>query len=340
MDIFFWWILFIFGTLFWSFGSVIIHRLYSWEWWICSGRSHCGSCQHPLSAIDLIPIFSWLAYKAKCKYCKSKIPIVYPLLELSTGLLFACIWFFFIDPVLLFSGNTTEIIKLWFWLTIGFLSILYTFYDILFLEIHEGMMLTWVILWFIWVTAQSFGISIIPYLNTDITLSHLQLLPLIGTSIMVLIGLYIILLKELKSTYDLIILFISGLLLYFSIDYFNISINEVPLISGIIAAYCIYLFFFLQILLSNGKAMWGWDLRIAIMVWLLLGGALAIPGMMATYIVGSLIWIWLLISDKMKKKSKKWPTTVPFGPFLALWFFITIFTQHYIFQFINTYFIY
>jgi prepilin signal peptidase PulO-like enzyme (type II secretory pathway) len=38
------------------------------------GRSHCDACGHTLGAVDLIPIFSYLFHKGRCRYCGSKIP--------------------------------------------------------------------------------------------------------------------------------------------------------------------------------------------------------------------------------------------------------------------------
>lgn len=47
-----------------------------------NGRSHCPTCGHALGAPDLIPVFSWLFLKGKCRYCGEKIPARYPLTEL------------------------------------------------------------------------------------------------------------------------------------------------------------------------------------------------------------------------------------------------------------------
>lgn len=53
-----------------------------------NGRSFCPSCKHQLGFFDLIPLFSWIFLRAKCRYCKEKISIQYPLVELGTGLIF------------------------------------------------------------------------------------------------------------------------------------------------------------------------------------------------------------------------------------------------------------
>jgi len=53
--------------------------------------SHCPTCKHKLSALDNIPLVSWLALGGRCRYCKTKISWQYPLVELLTALASAAI---------------------------------------------------------------------------------------------------------------------------------------------------------------------------------------------------------------------------------------------------------
>lgn len=53
-----------------------------------SKRSHCPKCQTTLTFKDLIPLFSWLCLGGKCRYCKGKISIQYPLVEALSSVLF------------------------------------------------------------------------------------------------------------------------------------------------------------------------------------------------------------------------------------------------------------
>ncbi len=55
------------------------------------GKSFCPHCKHVLSWQDLIPVFSFLILKGKCRYCKKGISFQYPLVELATALLFILI---------------------------------------------------------------------------------------------------------------------------------------------------------------------------------------------------------------------------------------------------------
>lgn len=80
-------IVFLYGIVLGSFYNVIIYRL-PLDMSIAKGRSMCTSCNTTLKAIDLVPVFSWLALRGKCRYCGSKISLRYPLVELATGVLF------------------------------------------------------------------------------------------------------------------------------------------------------------------------------------------------------------------------------------------------------------
>ena len=53
-------------------------------------RSHCTFCGHVLSAMDLVPVLSFLFLRGKCRYCGAKLSILYPLAEI----LHALLWFF------------------------------------------------------------------------------------------------------------------------------------------------------------------------------------------------------------------------------------------------------
>ena len=49
------------------------------------GRSACPSCGTPLRALDLVPVFSWLFSRGRCRHCGNRVPIRYPLTELWCG---------------------------------------------------------------------------------------------------------------------------------------------------------------------------------------------------------------------------------------------------------------
>jgi len=53
--------------------------------------SHCPHCRHRLSAADNIPLLGWLLLRGRCRYCKARISIQYPLVEVLGGALSAVV---------------------------------------------------------------------------------------------------------------------------------------------------------------------------------------------------------------------------------------------------------
>jgi leader peptidase (prepilin peptidase)/N-methyltransferase len=93
MDVIFAIVLAMFGAAFGSFLNVCIDRL-PVDKSILRPPSHCDSCQHRLSPADLVPIFSYLWLRRRCRYCGATIPWRPLWVELGTALLFALSWWF------------------------------------------------------------------------------------------------------------------------------------------------------------------------------------------------------------------------------------------------------
>lgn len=79
-------IVFLYGIVFGSFLNVCIYRIPRGES-IAKDFSHCTNCNHRLKWIDLVPIFSYLFLKGKCRYCGDRISLRYPMVECLTGIL-------------------------------------------------------------------------------------------------------------------------------------------------------------------------------------------------------------------------------------------------------------
>ncbi|MDD2487039.1 MAG: prepilin peptidase [Candidatus Gracilibacteria bacterium] len=141
--------LFIIGLIFGSFASVLIHRWFNKKPGILNGRSECPNCKHRLGFMDLIPLLSYVTSLGKCRYCKNKISSVYPLLEVSMGILFLLSGIYLTDFELIMSGNYIEIIRLCFFLFISFVIVTFTFYDILYMEIPDEIMIPGIIFIFL-----------------------------------------------------------------------------------------------------------------------------------------------------------------------------------------------
>ena len=87
MQIFIYIMIFVLGLVLGSFYNVLGYRLPRKES-IVFPSSYCPLCKHRLGVWDLVPLLSYVFLGGKCRYCKSKISLVYPIIELSTALLF------------------------------------------------------------------------------------------------------------------------------------------------------------------------------------------------------------------------------------------------------------
>lgn len=113
-------LVFLFGLLVGSFLNVVIHRLPKMmerEWHaqcaelrgetpvetapynLAVPRSACPACGHWISALENIPVLSWLWLRGRCSACGAGIGVRYPLVELLTGVLSAAVaWNWGVSP--------------------------------------------------------------------------------------------------------------------------------------------------------------------------------------------------------------------------------------------------
>ena len=102
----------LFGLAIGSFLNVCIHRIPLSDVSIHSPRrSFCPECKKPISFYDNIPVLSYLLLRGRCRFCKAKISVIYPLVELATAALFLFMFYHF--------GLTLE-----FLLAIAFIAVL------------------------------------------------------------------------------------------------------------------------------------------------------------------------------------------------------------------------
>lgn len=91
-------IAFLFGAAAGSFSNVVIFRLHDGRSPI-RGRSACPHCGRTLTAVDLVPIISFLTLRGRCRTCRQPISWQYPLVELAVAVTFAAmIWRFGLTP--------------------------------------------------------------------------------------------------------------------------------------------------------------------------------------------------------------------------------------------------
>ena len=238
---------FILGLLVGSFLNVVVFRLHRGEPFI-RGHSKCLFCSHQLKIRDLVPLFSYLLLKGRCRYCQQKFSIQYFLVELITGLSFVLIYIKIFPSLDILSGSWLDIWQMAGWFIITAWLIVIFVYDLKY------------------------------YLILDIVIIPAIVLALIFN-------------------------YVLG---------FNI-LNL--LLAGLVGGG----FFLLQFLVSKGKWIGGGDIRLGVLMGIFLGWPHILTALFLAYILGSLISIILLLSNKKHLTDK-----VPFGTFLTLATFVTM----------------
>jgi len=111
----------IMGLAFGSFAGALVWRLHEHKDFV-SDRSECEHCHHKLGVLDLIPLFSWLALRGKCRYCGKSIGWTAPVLELLMAALFVGSYYFW--PLPLGSALSMLDFVLWLAYLVGLVALL------------------------------------------------------------------------------------------------------------------------------------------------------------------------------------------------------------------------
>ena len=133
-------VVFLFGLLIGSFLNVVIHRVpvmleRGWRreclaldgkepppeepYDLVRPRSACPKCKAPITALQNIPVLSWLALKGRCAGCSTPISKRYPLVELFTALLSAAVaWRFGASWT-----TAAALVLTWFLIALAFIDI-------------------------------------------------------------------------------------------------------------------------------------------------------------------------------------------------------------------------
>lgn len=84
-------VFFVFGAIVGSFLNVCICRMPDGVS-VVTPASRCPKCGDRIPWYLNIPILSWIALRGKCRQCKTKISVRYPIVEFMTAILFAGVW--------------------------------------------------------------------------------------------------------------------------------------------------------------------------------------------------------------------------------------------------------
>ena len=122
-------ILAILGLCFGSFINALVWRVHEQENGqkgrdvsVLKGRSMCPNCRHELAAQDLVPVFSWLFLRGRCRYCKKPIAWQYPLVELATAAIFVLSYLWW--PISFDQKGQWLLLSSWLAAVIGLMALL------------------------------------------------------------------------------------------------------------------------------------------------------------------------------------------------------------------------
>ncbi len=155
IEILFYILVFIFGTIVGSFLNVLILR-YNTGVSAMKGRSFCFSCGKKLGPFELIPVLSFLIQRGRCYGCQSKISWQYPIIECLTGLLFVGVIMKYSGIIGLYSNN------IWYILISIIMMAVFVFivvYDIKHKIIPDGLVITFGVLALLKIVADFFLMS-------------------------------------------------------------------------------------------------------------------------------------------------------------------------------------
>jgi len=94
-----------------SFLNVVITRLPIKGKFFSESRSKCPSCGHTIRWYDLFPVLSWILLLGRCRDCKARISVRYPLVEAAgAALAVVSLWYFGLEPVTLIVYAVTMIL--------------------------------------------------------------------------------------------------------------------------------------------------------------------------------------------------------------------------------------
>ena len=78
--------IFIIGACLGSFANVCMYRLPRGKSIVTPG-SFCPKCKKPIKSYDNIPVIGYIMLRGKCRNCRKKISVRYPVVEFLTGLI-------------------------------------------------------------------------------------------------------------------------------------------------------------------------------------------------------------------------------------------------------------
>lgn len=130
------------GLTFGSFVNAAVWRIHEKKARsLLNDRSECIHCHHKLAWFDLIPVFSWLSLRGKCRYCGKRIEDT-PVAEVGVLLYFLVSFIFWPEPL----TSALAVTDFVFWLVYGVLLAILFIYDLRYMLLPNKVTFTLVVL--------------------------------------------------------------------------------------------------------------------------------------------------------------------------------------------------
>jgi len=256
-------IVFVFGASVGSFLNVVADRLPKKQS-ILKKRSYCDHCKHQLAWKDLIPIFSFILLKRRCRYCRKLISWQYPLVETISGFLFV----------------------LAYWLTFGwqnFVTSPLPLTQFIFLLFLFSCLLV------IFVTDLKYGLILDEVVLVG---SIFTLLYLVFSNFFPILAAYLKL-STANSQF-------SSYLLQSGILVERLKFAAFGLAGPIVAGFLTSLLFLVLLMITRGRGMGGGDVKFGFLIGLACGLPIVLVALFLSFLSGALVALTLVLFGKRK----------------------------------------
>lgn len=146
---------FLVGLAIGSFITVIVYRLPRGKGFV-SGHSQCPNCGKDLKWRDLVPVLSFIVLSGRCRYCRNRISWIYPIVELSSGVVVLASFLFF---------SSAGLVSWIFWAFILELFLTLAFIDLKYFILSDSVMVMILAAFMIYGILERKAVSVIPFMK-------------------------------------------------------------------------------------------------------------------------------------------------------------------------------
>jgi leader peptidase (prepilin peptidase)/N-methyltransferase len=286
------------GLILGSFATMAAHRIPLRA--SLNGRSKCPSCEHTITAVENIPVLSYLIQRGRCRHCGDGISVRYPLIEILTATLFAL-------AALRFGPTLRAAVYAAFFWVLVMLSVIDLEHHLLpdrivFPALAVGALLLLADA----VTEGAFGrmSAVVAASAAAVGALLWVLLPRRGPA------------RESENRHASWLVGLGFVLAWMGLVGFGIAGGAQRSVSGALVGAAVFGGFFFAVALLVPQGMGGGDVKLGLLLGAFLGylGApgLVLVAMFMAFLLGSLVSVVVLLSGGSRKSA------IPFGPFLSL----------------------